>query len=58
MSSKSYEFYKLELLAWRKVTDICKPKQGIVIVLCIPENDIFEKIFIQVNLDDLKMDDG
>ena len=29
LCSKSYELHKLQLLAWREVTDICKYKQGI-----------------------------
>ena len=61
LCSKSYEFYKLQLLAWREVTDICKTKQGIVIALSLPENEEFqikEKVFSQVSLDDLKKEDG
>ena len=29
--AKGYERYKLELLAWKEVTDIKKEKQGIVV---------------------------
>ena len=57
LCSKSYELYKLQLLAWQEVTDICKSKQGIVIALSLPENDEFhikEKVFNQVSLNDLK----
>ena len=61
LCSKSYELYKLQLLAWREVTDICKTKQGIVIALSLSENEEFqikEKVFNQVSLDDLKKEDG
>ena len=61
LTSKSYERYKLELLAWREVTDISRFKQGIVIALSLPEDDknhIKEKVFTQINLDDLKKEDG
>ena len=37
--AKGYERYKLELLAWKEVTDIKKEKQGIVVALSLPEND-------------------
>ena len=60
LCSKSYELYKLQLLAWREVTDICKTKQGIVIALSLPENEEFyikEKVFSQISLDDLKKED-
>ena len=39
LSFKSYERYKLELLAWREETEISKAKQGIVIALSLPEDD-------------------
>ena len=61
LCSKSYELYKLQLLAWREVTDICKSKQGIEIALSLPENEEFhikEKVFSQVSLDDLKKENG
>ena len=61
LTSKSYERYKLELLAWREVTDISRFKQGIVIALSLPEDDknqIKEKVFTQISLDDLKKEDG
>ena len=32
-TSKSYELYKLELLAWCEVTEISRFKQGIVIAM-------------------------
>ena len=61
MCSKSYKLYKLQLLAWREVTDICKTKQGIVIAISLPENEEFhikEKVFSQVSLDELKKENG
>ena len=48
-TSKSYERYNLELLAWCEVTNISRFKQGIVIALSLPENDenqIREKVFL------------
>ena len=36
---KSYEHFKLELLAWREVTNISRFKQGIIIALSLPEDD-------------------
>ena len=35
---KNYERYKLELQAWREITDIAKEKQGIAIALSLPED--------------------
>ena len=61
LAFKSYDRYKLELLAWREVTEISKAKQGIVIALSLPEDDsnqIREKVFNQISLDDLKKEDG
>ena len=59
--SKSYERYKLELMAWRGVTDIDKKKQGVAVALSLPEDDesgIREKVFDEVKLEDLQKDDG
>lgn len=59
--SKSYELYKQELSAWNEITEIDKKKRGIAIALTLPENDesqIREKVFDQLQLDDLKKDDG
>ena len=61
LTSKSYELYILELQAWRKVTEISKEKQDIVIALSLPENDkdrIREKVFRDLSLDNLKRTDG
>ena len=60
-TSKSYERYPLDLLAWCEVTDISIFKHGIVIALSLQEDDenqIREKVFIQISLDDLKKGDG
>ena len=61
LTLKSYEHYKLDLLAWREVTDISRFKQGTIIALSLPEDDknqIREKVFTQISLDDLKKEDG
>ena len=36
---KSYERFKQELLAWRKITDLRLDKQGIAVALSLPEDD-------------------
>ena len=33
---KGYERYKLELFAWKEVTEVAKGKQGIVVALSLP----------------------
>ena len=61
LTLKFYEHYKLDLLAWREVTDISRFKQGTIIALSLPEDDknqIREKVFTQISLDDLKKEDG
>ena len=61
LSSKSFENYKQQILAWSEVTNICKTKQGIVIALSLPEDDPFqikEKVFNEITLDDLKKENG
>ena len=58
---KNYERFKLELLAWKEITDLSKEKQGIVVALTLPEDDesqIREKVFDQLRLDELKGYDG
>ena len=60
-AKKTYEHYKQELLAWPKVTDLPKSKQGLVIYLSLPDEDekrIKEKISDEVELSDLEKDDG
>ena len=61
LRSKPYELYKQELLAWREVTELRKEKQGVAIALSLPENDknqIREKVFEQISIEDLKKEDG
>lgn len=58
---KTYELFKQELLAWKEVTELDKKKQGVAIALSLPENDesqIREKVFDQLNLEDLKKETG
>ena len=59
-SSKAYELYRPELLAWKEVTEFRKEKQGIAIALALPgdKNQIREKVFDQISLDDVKKEDG
>ena len=56
-----YERYRLELEAWREITDLDKKKQGIAIALTLPEDDesgIREKVFDELSIADLKAEDG
>ena len=58
---KTYECFKLELLAWKEITDLRPDKQGIAIALSLPEDDeskIREKVFDQIPLEDFKSYDG
>ena len=59
-SSKNYERYKIELLAWREVTTLSKVKQGIAIALTLPddESSVREKVFDELSIADLKSEDG
>ena len=59
--SKSYERYRVELEAWREVTELPKEKQGIAIALSLPdesESNIREKIFDELPVSTLKAEDG
>ena len=59
--TKSYERYKQELLAWRRVTHVDKKKQGITVALSLPEehkSKIREQVFEQLTLDVLDQNDG
>ncbi|KAK6191220.1 hypothetical protein SNE40_002956 [Patella caerulea] len=61
LKGKEYELYKQELLAWKEVTDLDKKKMGVAIALTLPEedaNNIREKVFNQMKIEDLKKDDG
>ena len=45
---KTYEQYRIELTAWREVTDLDDKKQGIAIALSFPDQDehkLREKVF-------------
>ena len=60
---KTYERYKQELKAWRIVTEVPKKKQGIAIALSLPSDGddktcIREKVFEQIDLEDLEKDEG
>ena len=60
LRTKGYELYRQELLAWRKVTDLKKDKQGVAIAFSLQVDDktqIREKVFEQISLDDLKKED-
>ena len=60
-STKSYERFKQELLAWRKITELSKNNQGIAVALSLPdddENKIRDKVFNQIALDEQKDEDG
>ena len=57
LSFKSYERYKLELLAWREVGKA----RYCYCLISLPEDDshqIREKVFNQLSLDDLKKENG
>ena len=58
---KPYELYKQGLLAYREATELRKEKQGVAIALSLPENDknqIREKVFEHITIEDLKKEDG
>ena len=57
---KSFDRYKQELSAWKEVTEMDKKKQGIAVALTLPDDEtgIREKIFEEMDLDELKADDG
>ena len=60
---ENYERYKQELKAWRIISDIPKEKQGITIVLTLPENHtsgIRGKVFeeVQLSQSELQKDTG
>ena len=59
--SKNYERFKQEVLAWSEITELKRDKQGIAVVLSLPEEDenqIKDKVFDQIPVDDLKDDSG
>ena len=58
---KPYERYIEELNAWTFITELEKDKQAIAVALSFPENDeshIRDKVFSEINMDDLKEEDG
>ena len=58
---KGYERYKIELMAWKEITDIKAVKQGIMIALSLPEDDetgIRERVFDEMDIGDLKKETG
>ena len=60
-SAKSYERFKKETLAWREITEFRKSKQSIAVALSLPEDDenqIKDKVFDQISLDELKGENG
>ena len=60
-SDKPFERYKQEIKAWSRATSVDKKKQGLSIALSLPEDDpsnIRDKVFNELNLDDLEKDDG
>ena len=59
--SKNYERFKQEVLAWSEITELKRDKQGIAVALSLPEEDenqIKDKVFDQIPIDDLKDDSG
>ena len=57
-SSQILELYKLQLQAWRDVTEISRSKQALVIALSISDNAISENIFSHLSIGDLKQKHG
>ena len=58
---KPYERCIEELNAWTFITELEKDKQAIAVPLSFPENDeshIRDKVFSEINMDDLKQEDG
>ena len=58
---KTCEQYRIELTAWREVTDLDKSKQSIAIALSFPEQDehkLCEKVFSELSINDLETESG
>ena len=58
---EAYSRYIEELRAWTYITEVEKKKQGLSVALSLPENDksqIRDKVFNEINLEDLKTDNG
>ena len=57
----NYERYRIELEAWREITDLPKAKQGIAVALSLPSessSDICDKGFEQLTITDLKAENA
>lgn len=57
----SYEQWKLETLAWTKITDLSRAKQAVAVALLLPKDHemrIAEKVFEQLELDRLTVENG
>ena len=57
----NYERYRIELEAWREITDLPKAKQGIVVALSLSSesnSDIHDKVFEQSTITNLKAENG
>ena len=58
---KCYEQFEQETLAWAGITNLEKGKQAIGVALNFPDDDehkITEKVFDEIELDDLKNENG
>ena len=59
---KTYEQYKVELEAWRAITDLPKEKQAIAVALSLPQTPdttgIRERVFEELEVSDLKKEVG
>ena len=58
---KAYERYKTELLAWKRITEVKKEKQGILVALSLPDGSecgIRERVFDELDLDKLEKENG
>lgn len=57
--TKTYERWKIELEAWRRVTKIEKASQALTVALSFDEDsDVRDKIFNEIGLDELNVDGG
>ena len=55
------ERYRIELEAWREITDLPKAKPGIAVALLLPSESssgIRDKVFEQLTITDLKAENG
>ena len=57
----NYDHYRIELEAWRGITDLLKAKEGGAVALSLPSessSEIRDKVFEQLTITDLKAEDG